>query len=119
LTFLLLARGWVYRSSGLRLFDGLWVIFAGSMIKLKKSARSCIPPAKRELAFQYKLQSRQMDILRSPVVKVFGCRPMMTVRRALGAGVRKPPRETAGGVAKLRVRGYGDFGAGGLLATCF
>jgi hypothetical protein len=41
---------------------------------------------------------------------------MMVVRRAPGAGVRKPPRdETAGDVAKLRVRRYGDFGAGGLL----
>ena len=36
-----------------------------------------------------------------------------------GAGVRKPPREeTAGGVAKLRVRRYGDFAGGGLLARC-
>ena len=36
-----------------------------------------------------------------------------------GAGVRKPPREeTAGGVAKLRVRRYGDFVAGGVLPTC-
>jgi hypothetical protein len=41
---------------------------------------------------------------------------MMVARRTPGAGVRKPPREeTAGNVAKLRVRGYGDFGAGGLL----
>jgi hypothetical protein len=33
------------------------------------------------------------------------------------AGVRKPPREEiAGDVAHGRVRGYGDFGAGGLLA---
>ena len=32
-----------------------------------------------------------------------------------GAGVRKPPREeTAGDVAKRRVRRYGDFVAGGL-----
>src|SRR6202022_1884236 len=44
---------------------------------------------------------------------------MMTGPRTPGAGVRKPPREeTAGGVAKLRVRGYGDFGAGGLLPRC-
>jgi len=36
-----------------------------------------------------------------------------------GAGVRKPPREeTAGDVAKRRVRRYGDFGAGGLLLRC-
>src|SRR5260370_20921462 len=36
-----------------------------------------------------------------------------------GAGVRKPSmEETAGGVAKLRVRRYGDFGTGGLLPTC-
>src|ERR1700738_5097583 len=36
-----------------------------------------------------------------------------------GAGVRKPPREeTAGDLAKQRVRRYGDFGAGGLLPRC-
>jgi hypothetical protein len=41
---------------------------------------------------------------------------MMVARRTPGAGVRKPPREeTAGGVARLRVRRYGDFGAGGVL----
>ena len=41
---------------------------------------------------------------------------MMVARRALGAGVRKPPREeTAGGVARWRVRRYGDFVAVGLL----
>src|SRR5258708_28750174 len=35
-----------------------------------------------------------------------------------GAGVRKPSmEETAGGVAKLRVRRYGDFGTGGLLPS--
>jgi hypothetical protein len=52
----------------------------------------------------------------SQFVKVFGCRPIMAARRTPGAGVRKPPREeTAGDVAKRRVRRYGDFGAGGLL----
>jgi hypothetical protein len=40
----------------------------------------------------------------------------MVLPRIRGAGARKPPREeTAGYVAKLRVRHYGDFGAGGLL----
>ena len=41
---------------------------------------------------------------------------MMVVRRTPpGAGVRKPPREeTAGDVARLRVRRYGDFVVGGL-----
>jgi hypothetical protein len=34
-----------------------------------------------------------------------------------GAGVRKPPREeTAGRRMMRRVKRYGDFGAGGLLA---
>ena len=40
---------------------------------------------------------------------------MMVARRTPGAGVRKPPREeTAGDVARPRVRRYGDFVAGGL-----
>ena len=44
---------------------------------------------------------------------------MMVARRTPGAGVRKPPKEeTAGGVARLRVRRYGDFDAGGLLPRC-
>jgi hypothetical protein len=44
---------------------------------------------------------------------------MMTAPRIRWAGVRKPPREeTAGGVAKLRLRRYGGFGAGGLLPRC-
>jgi hypothetical protein len=44
---------------------------------------------------------------------------MMVVPRTPGAGVRKPPREeTAGGEARLRVRRYGDFGAGGLVLKC-
>jgi len=44
---------------------------------------------------------------------------MMVARRTPGAGVRKPPmEETAGGVARWRVRRYGDFVAGGLLAMC-
>jgi hypothetical protein len=60
-----------------------------------------------------------MSAFTSVVVKVFGCRPMMTSPRTLGAGVRKPPREeTAGGLAKGRVRRYGDFGAGGVLPRC-
>jgi hypothetical protein len=38
---------------------------------------------------------------------------MKVVRRAPGAGVRKPPmEETAGGVVKPRVRRYGDLDAG-------
>ena len=40
---------------------------------------------------------------------------MMVARRTPGAGVRKPPREeTARGVARWRVRRYGDFVAGGM-----
>jgi len=36
-----------------------------------------------------------------------------------GAGVRKPPmEETAGEVARWRVRCYGDFVAGGSLSAC-
>ena len=36
---------------------------------------------------------------------------MKVARRTRGAGVRKPPKEeTAGGVARWRVRRYGDFG---------
>ena len=51
----------------------------------------------------------------SAFVKVFGCRPDGDGATHTGAGVRKPPREeTAGGVAKLRVRLYGDLGAGGV-----
>ena len=43
---------------------------------------------------------------------------MKVARRTPGAGVRKPPREeTAGGVARSRVRRYGDFGARSLLET--
>ncbi len=54
----------------------------------------------------------------SESVKVFGCRPHDGGAAHTGAGVRKPPREeTAGGVARWRVRRYGDFGAGGLLPT--
>jgi hypothetical protein len=49
-------------------------------------------------------------------VKVCGCRPGEGGAAHAGAGVRKPPREeTAGGVARRRVRRYGDFGADGLL----
>jgi hypothetical protein len=51
-------------------------------------------------------------------VKVFGCRPMMTAPRTRGPAFAnlqgRKPRE----VAKLRVRSYGDFGAGGLLPRC-
>jgi hypothetical protein len=44
---------------------------------------------------------------------------MMTAARMPWAGVRKPPREeTAGDVAHGRVRGYGDFGVGGVLPRC-
>src|SRR6266478_906145 len=54
----------------------------------------------------------------SAVVKVFGCRPMMTAPRTRGPAFAnlqgRKPRE----VAKLRVRSYGDFGAGGLLPRC-
>ena len=51
----------------------------------------------------------------SAIVKVFGCRPHDGGAAHTGAGVRKPPREeTAGGVARWRVRRYGDFGSGGL-----
>ena len=53
--------------------------------------------------------------VRAAFVKVFGCRPHDGGAAHTGAGVRKPPREeTAGGVARWRVRRYGDFGSGGL-----
>ena len=52
-------------------------------------------------------------------VKVCGCRPHEGGAADTGAGVRKPPKEeTAGGVARMRVRRYGDFGAGGLVRSC-
>ena len=55
----------------------------------------------------------------SQFVKVCGCRPHEGGAAHTGAGVRKPPmEETAGGVSRLRVRRYGDFGAGGLLPRC-
>jgi hypothetical protein len=48
-------------------------------------------------------------------VKVCGWRPHEGGAAHTGAGVRKPPREeTAGGLVRLRVSRYGDFGAGGL-----
>src|SRR5258708_18681502 len=44
---------------------------------------------------------------------------MMVAPRMPWAGVRKPPREeTAGDVAHGRIRGYGDFGVGGVLPGC-
>jgi signal transduction histidine kinase len=54
----------------------------------------------------------------SACVKAFGCRPHDDGATHSGAGVRKPPRETAGRRALRSVRRYGDFGAGGLLPTC-
>src|SRR5258705_13960537 len=48
----------------------------------------------------------------SPIVKVFGCRPHDGGAVHTGAGVRKPPmEETAGGVARMRVRRCGDLAA--------
>jgi hypothetical protein len=45
-----------------------------------------------------------MILITLGIVKVFGCRPMMTVPRMPWAGVRKPPREEiAGDVAHGRV----------------
>jgi len=45
-------------------------------------------------------------------VKVCGCRPHEGGAARTGAGVRKPPmEETAGGVARWRVRRYGDLAA--------
>ena len=45
-------------------------------------------------------------------MKVFGCRPHEGGAARTGAGVRKPPmEETAGGVARWRVRRYGDLAA--------
>ena len=46
----------------------------------------------------------------SVLVKVCGCRPHEGGAARTGAGVRKPPmEETAGGVARGRVRRYGDL----------
>src|SRR5216684_498130 len=48
----------------------------------------------------------------SQFVKVCGCRPHEGGAARTGAGVRKPPmEETAGGVARWRVRRYGDLAA--------
>jgi hypothetical protein len=48
----------------------------------------------------------------SASVKVCGCRPHDGGAAHTGAGVRKPPKEeTAGGVARSRVRRYGDLAA--------
>jgi hypothetical protein len=48
----------------------------------------------------------------SACVKVCGCRPHEGGAARTGAGVRKPPmEETAGGVARWRVRRYGDLTA--------
>jgi hypothetical protein len=48
----------------------------------------------------------------SDPVKVCGCRPHEGGAARTGAGVRKPPmEETAGGVARWRVRRYGDLTA--------
>src|SRR6266852_5465872 len=48
----------------------------------------------------------------SVFVKVCGCRPHEGGAARTGAGVRKPPmEETAGGVARWRVRRYGDLTA--------
>src|SRR5450759_3780901 len=52
----------------------------------------------------------------SASVKVFGCRPHEGGAARTGAGVRKPPmEETAGCVARWRVRRYGNFDVGDLL----
>ena len=52
-------------------------------------------------------------------ILIYSARPHEGGAARTGAGVRKPPREeTAGGGARLRVRRYGDFGAGGLLPRC-
>ena len=48
----------------------------------------------------------------SESVKVCGCRPHADGAARTGAGVRKPPmEETAGGVARWRVRRCGDLAA--------
>jgi hypothetical protein len=53
----------------------------------------------------------------SAVVKVCGCRPHDGGAAHTGAGVREPPKEeTAGGVARSRVRRYGDLAA--VVAEC-
>jgi hypothetical protein len=50
--------------------------------------------------------------VKSVFVKVCGCRPHDGGAARTGAGVRKPPmEETAGGVARWRVRRYGDLAA--------
>src|SRR5713226_10189730 len=53
-----------------------------------------------------------LDGATSVVVKVCGCRPHEGGAARTGAGVRKPPmEETAGCVARWRVRRYGDSAA--------
>src|SRR6266436_1840484 len=50
--------------------------------------------------------------VKSGFVKVCGCRPHDGGAACTGAGVRKPPmEETAGCVARWRVRRYGDLTA--------
>jgi hypothetical protein len=50
-------------------------------------------------------------MLTSGSVKVCGWRPHDGGAAHAGAGVRKPPMETAGCVARWRVRRYGDLAA--------
>ena len=60
----------------------------------------------------YRPTARCVTDSSSAVVKVCGCRPHEGGAARTGAGVRKPPmEETAGGVARWRVRRYGDLTA--------
>jgi hypothetical protein len=47
-------------------------------------------------------------------ILIYSARPMKVARRALGPASANLQGETAGGVARWRVRRYGDFGSGGL-----
>ena len=72
-----------------------------------------------EVRFLRAKRASRLPARMSEFVKVFGCRPHEGGAAHTGAGVRKPPREeTAGDLARWRVRRYGDFDAGGLLPRC-
>jgi hypothetical protein len=69
------------------------------------------------------MKNRKREICTSGTVRdedgnilIYSARPHEGGAARTGAGVRKPPREeTAGGVARRRVRRYGDCCAGGVL----
>jgi len=55
-----------------------------------------------------------LNVLHGVGVKDFGCRPIVTYRRAQRAGVRKPPRKEPAGGRVGRLALYGDLTEGRL-----